>query len=103
MGKHYVGEIGTEFLLDCGVDVSDGVTLYMKYKTPGAVTGTWTASLYSSYSLLAEAIGTYFLRHVIAGTEFSVSGDWHFQAVVGNTAGTWYGESVKETIFGEFE
>jgi len=102
--KHYINEIGTEFLIDLGTLIGAGDVVYIKYKKPdGTASNTWSGSLYSSYSLIAEQIGTYFIRHVIVGTELNQAGDWGFQGVLGNTAGTWYGETVKETIFGEFE
>lgn len=102
--KHYINEIGTQFLLDVGVVLGTGDIVRIKYKKPdGSTTGTWYGDLYSSYSDVAGAVGTYFISHVLAGTELNQSGDWEFQGVVGNTAGTWYGETAKETIFGEFE
>jgi len=104
MGKHYINEIGTEFLFDLGLAIGPAEVVWIKYKKPdGVTTGTWDGALYSSYSELGEAIGSYFIRHVIAGTELNVAGDWEFQGVLGNTAGTWYGETVKENIFNEFE
>lgn len=103
MSKHYINEIGTDFLLDCGISLADIAVQYVLYKTPAAVVGTWNASLYSSYSLQAKATGTYFLKHTFASGELNVSGEWEFQALVANSTGTWYGENVKETIYGTFE
>ena len=104
MAKHYINEIGTQFLLDMGVALGTYDVVWIKRKKPdGTITGTWYGDLFSSYSEIAGAIGTYFISHVLAGTELNQSGDWEFQGVVANTAGTWYGETAKECIFGEYE
>lgn len=105
MLKHFTGEVGSDVLLDTGIDMSTGVSLkQIRYKTPdGVATGTWNASLYSSYSELAEAIGTYFLKYTLAVGDLSQSGEWRFQAWIANSTGTWYGETAKEIIFGAFE
>ena len=103
MGKHYIGEIGTQILLDCGINLSDIITPRIYYKKPSGIVGTWVGVLYSSYSDLALAIGTYFVSYTLAGTDANVSGEWEFQAVVANTAGTWYGETAKMSIYGTFE
>jgi hypothetical protein len=103
MGKHYVNEIGTQFLLDMGVTLGTADVVWIKRKKPsGELTGTWYGDLYSSYSELAAAIGTYYISHVLAGTDLNEAGDWKFQGVVANTAGTWYGESATEVIFDAF-
>ncbi len=104
MGKHYVSEVGTEFLFDLGISIGASDVVYINYKKPDGVSiGTWSGSIYSSYSEIAEAIGTYFIRHVLAGTELNQSGEWLFQSVLATTSGTWYGETAKENIFGAFE
>lgn len=104
MSKHYINEIGTTVLFDVGVALGTYDVVWIKTKRPdGSISSTWYGDLYSSYSQLAGAIGTYFISHVLAGTDLNQSGEWAFQPVVANTAGTWYGETVKETIFGAFE
>ncbi len=103
MSKHYVGETGTEFVLDTGVLIGSATSQYIKTLNPASVEGTFTASLYSSYSEIAKAIGTYFLLHTLATSDFSTPGLWKFQAFVGTAGGTWYGETVRLEIFDEFE
>lgn len=103
MGKHYINEVGTQILLDCGIDISDSALTRILYKKPDGVVGTWPGSLYSSYSQEALAIGTYFVSYTLAGTDANVAGEWEFQALVANTAGTWFGENVKMTLYGTFE
>ena len=102
MNKHYVNEVGTDLLFDTGVDVSTSTEQFVKYSNPLG-TGIWTGSRYSSYSEIAEAIGTYFVKYTLAGTDFNVSGEWEFQAQIGAIDGTWYVETVRMDVFAEFE
>jgi hypothetical protein len=102
--KHYVGEAGTSLILDTGVLIGSATAYSIKYLKPGGVTsGSWSASLYSSYSALASATGTYLLSRTLLTTDFDVPGEWKFQAFIGAIDGTWFGETVKENIYGAFE
>ena len=103
MAKHYIGEIGTLVALDCGIDLSDIVLSRILHKNPAGLVGTWPGTLYSSYSDIAKSEGTYYVSYVLAGTDMNVSGIWELQALVANTAGTWYGENAQMTIYGTFE
>jgi len=103
MSKHYVGETGTEIRLDTGILIGSATSQYIKTYSPTGVTGTFTASLYDSYSQIAKATGTYFLLHTLATSDFNVSGVWKFQAFIGTANGTWYGETVKLNVYDIFE
>lgn len=100
MAKHYVGEIGTELTLDTGVLIGSATSQYIIYLKPdGTTAGSFSASLYSSYSLLAEAIGTYYVQHTLVAGDFDQPGDWRFQAFASSPSGAWYGELVQATVF----
>jgi hypothetical protein len=101
--KKYLNEVGTEFILDTGIVIGSVTSQYIKTYNPNGIEGTWTASLYSSYSELAKTVGTYLLKHSLVATDVTVSGDWKFQAFVGTASGSWYGETVKITFYDEFE
>ena len=102
--KHYVSEAGTDLILDCGVAIGTVQFQAIKYLKPdGTTEGTWTGSLFSSYSLIAAAIGTYFVKYTTTTASFDTPGDWKFQAHIGAIDGTWYGETVEMTIFDSFE
>lgn len=103
MVKHYLGETGTSLILDTGILIGSAGVYYIQYKKPSGVEGTFSASLYSSYSQIAQAIGTYFLSHTLLSTDFDVSGEWRFQAIVGAVDGTWIGETVKLNLYDDFE
>ncbi len=103
MSKHYVNETGSDFVLDTGVLIGTATEKYIKYKNPAGVVGTWSADLYSSYSTLALLTGTYLLKHTLVTTDLSLPGEWKFQAYVGAIDGTWWGETVKQTIYDAFQ
>ncbi len=104
MAKHYVGEAGTEFVFDTGVIIGSATLQYIKYQKPnGGVEGSFSASLYDSYSALAQATGTYLLKRTLTASDFDTPGEWRFQAFVAAVGGTWLGEMAKLNIYDEFE
>lgn len=104
MTKHYVNEVGTDLVLDVGVDISTVTEQHINYRKPDGITiGSYGASLYSSYSALAEVTGTYLLTHSLIAGDFDTPGEWRFQAYVGAVDGTWVGEMVKYQVYDNFE
>ena len=103
MTKKYIGEVGTELILDTGILIGSATAQHIKTYNPNGVEGTFAASLYSSYSDLAAAIGTYHLKYALTSGDISIPGKWKFQAFMGTSAGTWYGETVEIQFFDEFE
>jgi len=101
--KHYINEAGTLLALDTGVLIGSATEYHIRYQKPGGVEGSFSADLYSSYSELAKATGTYLLSHTLTPTDLDESGEWKFQAYIGAIDGTWYGETVDENIYGAFE
>lgn len=103
MTKHYVGEAGTLLILDTGILIGSVSDQHIKYKSPGGTTGSFSATLYSSYSDLASATGTYLLSHSLVTTDLTEPGEWRFHAWVAAVDGTWLGELTKITIFDTYE
>ena len=107
MAKHYINEVGTDLLFDTGVLMATTDALQLWYKKPGDVIGSWSGSLYSSYSILAAAVGNYYIKYTTAVTsgtyDLDVSGDWKLQAYIADTAGTWWGETADLKIYNRFE
>ena len=101
--KHYINEAGTEIVLDTGILIGSATEQHIKYQNPNGVEGTWSASLYSSYSELAGTIGTYLLQHTLATTDLTIPGMWLLHAYVGSVNGTWLGELVELEISDQFE
>ena len=103
MSKHYVNETGSYLRLDCGINIGTAAAYHIKWKNPAAVTGTFVATLFDSYSDLAKLTGTYYVSRTLVYTDFGVAGEWEFQAYVAGADGTWMGETVKLTVFDNFE
>jgi len=103
MAKHYLHETGSQFIFDTGIVVATATQYYIEYKKPTGVTGSWNASVYSSYSTIAGVVGTYFLSHTLTYADLDVSGEWKFNAYVGAVDGTWWGTTAKQNIFDKFE
>ena len=103
MPKKYIGEVGTEIILDTGVLIGSATAQYIKTLNPAGLEGTFAASLYDSYSELAGLTGTYLLKYSLVAGNISVPGKWKFQAFIGTASGTWYGETVRVEFFDEFE
>lgn len=103
MDKHYVGEVGTDLILDTGVNIGSAGNQYIYFKNPNSVVGSFSASLFSSYSQLAQDTGTYLIKHTLQAGDFTIPGEWRFHAYVSSVAGTWHGSLVKAVIFDTFQ
>jgi len=104
MAKHYKNEVGTSLRLDTGVDLSGINEQQIRYEKPdGVTTGTWVASLLSSYSVEAgKVIGTYFVEYTLQDSDLDTVGVWKLQAWVADSTGTWYSETVEENIYDQY-
>ena len=72
MSKVYVGDIGTEFVLDCGVAINTATVMEIRIKKPSGAVATWTATL----------SGTQSVRYVAAANDIDEAGAWKMQAYV---------------------
>lgn len=103
MTKHYVDEVGTDFVFDTGLVIATATEQSIWYQDPSGATGSWSADLFSSHSEIAGAVGTYFLKHTLEAGDLNIPGEWRFHAYVGAVDGTWIGEMVKMDIFDSYE
>ena len=103
MTKHYTNEIGTELILDTGILIGSVTSSYIKYKNPAGIEGTFTAELFSSYSQIADLTGTYLLKYTLVSGDIVVPGEWKFQASIGTSTGTWFGETAVINIFDAYQ
>jgi hypothetical protein len=78
-GKHYVGEIGTEILLDTKVDITTATNTKIKCKKPDATTVDWTATIKETTKL----------SYIIVSGDFNQTGLYMVQASL--TLGGWTG------------
>jgi len=70
MGKIYVGDVGTEIIVDCGEDITNGVDPVLKVLLPDGTEVEWTCSV----------VETTKLRHVSDANTFKVKGQHKLQA-----------------------
>ena len=101
--KHYINETGTYLRLDCGIDLSTAPVYHIRTKDPIGTIGTFPGALYSSYSDIAKAEGTYYVSRTLEYTDLNLAGEWEFQAYIAGADGTWWGETVKLEVYDAFE
>ena len=82
MTDHYTDEIGTEIIVDCGVDISGATPTTLKVKKPDGTEVEWTATIYNSNYLKYTTIlgdfnqsGTYVLQTSLTLTGWTGLGD----------------------------
>jgi hypothetical protein len=77
--RHYVGNIGTEILVNCGSEITGATNLKLKVKKPDGTEVEWTAAI----------DGTDHLKYTTLAADFSVAGTYFLQASL--TLGGWSG------------
>jgi hypothetical protein len=90
MGKHYVGEIGTSIILDCGISIANATKSNIKYKKPDGTEGSFTGAVYL----------TNFVKYSTqSAADLDQSGTWTFQADIASPTWTGLGEAVDVYIY----
>ena len=93
VGKVYVGDTGTEIVLDCGTDVSTASARAVRVRKPDGSTQTWPATAEGATAITAVA----------AAGAFDQRGVWRLQAEVTTTAGKWLGQTVRLPVYAAWE
>lgn len=93
MTKIYVGDTGTDIILDCGQSIAAATTAAIKYKKPTGVTGTWTGSVYN----------TNYVLYTTDSDDLDVAGQWLLQSYVVTPTGTWLGETTAMTVYDSYK
>jgi len=90
--KHYVGEVGTAVILDCGQDITSATNVSIAVKKPDGTKVTWVATVYN----------TRYLRHITITNDLDQSGLYELQSVL--TLGSWTGrgETTNFVVFDNF-
>lgn len=92
MGKIYVGDIGTEFLLDAGQAIT-GATVSIAVLKPGATAEVpWSASVHT-----IDGAARY-VRHTTVDGDLDVAGSYRLQPVIALADGTWAGRGETEQV-----
>ena len=90
--KVYMGDIGTEIVVDCGVDVSAAATPALKVKKPDSSTATWPATVVESNKL----------RHITVAGDLDQAGKYLIQPDVNLPTWDGLGETVELTVYPAF-
>lgn len=93
VSKVYVGDVGTEILVDVCVDISTATTVELSVLKPGATTAvTWAAGVY----LLR------YVRYVVQAGDLSVAGEYKLQVRVVLPGGAWRGDVTTFRVYDVF-
>lgn len=68
----FVGDIGTEIIIDCGTDISTATLLKIEARKPDGVKVLWTATL----------SGTQKIKYAVQSGDINLAGRWDLQAYV---------------------
>lgn len=85
MGYSYVGDIGTQIVVDTGEDLSSATVTQIKIKPPSGSTMTKTASVYETTKLL----------YTITTGDLATAGNYIVQAYVEMGGGKWHGDPAQ--------
>ena len=92
-GKVYVGDVGTQIILDCGQDISAATAISIEVKKPNGGTASWAAA----------ANGTNAISCFTGGANaLTLAGTWLLQAKVTLPSGTWRGETAQLVVYATF-
>lgn len=83
MGKIYIGDEGTELIVDCGSDISSATVHVIKVRFPDGTEESWSADIYN----------TNYLKRVLDDDDLSQTGEHFGQAYVETPSGKWSGET----------
>ena len=87
--KYYVGDVGTEIIVDCGTAITGATDLKLKVQKPDATTAEWTATI----------DGTDNLKYTTIDGDFSVAGTYLVQASLTLSGWTGLGETAHFIIY----
>jgi len=83
--KIFIGDIGTEIILDAGSDLSSESTLEIHYLKPSGATGIWEASVYQ----------TNYAKYTTLADDLDEAGVWRFR--IYTVLASWTGYGVVDT------
>jgi len=91
--KIYVGDTGTEFIVDTGTDVSSATKLALKVLKPEGVSAEWVGSSYQTTKI----------KYTTVADDLNVAGEYAIQAYVEMPAWTGRGETVVIRVHAPFK
>jgi hypothetical protein len=87
--KIFVGDVGTDIILDAGEDITAQTTLLIKYKKPSGLTGSWSATVYQTTKG----------KYTTVSGDLDESGTWKLQLYVVLPAWSGHGEVAKLPVY----
>lgn len=88
-GKHYVGETGTNIILDTGSDIEGATTSKILVRKPDGTKVEWDANVYDETKL----------KYTLAEDDLDQSGTYYMQALIATGSGEWRGETDSIYIY----
>jgi hypothetical protein len=84
VNKHYVGEIGTEILIEADSDISAASGVWMEVKKPDGITiEEWSATIVSGI----------YIQHIVEAGDFDQAGEYSVQPYIAMSGWAGYGET----------
>ena len=90
--KHYVGEIGTDIIVDCGSVITGATNTKLKIKKPDGTLVDWAADIE----------GTNHLKYTTILNSFNQAGTYYLQASLTISGWTGLGETAIFEIYNPF-
>jgi len=87
--RHYVGEVGTEILVNCGCTITGATGTSLKIIKPDGSTATWTATI----------SGTTHLTYTTITGDFNLAGEYILQAYLTINGWTGHGTVIVFTVY----
>lgn len=87
--KVYVGDIGTDIIVNCGSDISDATDRKLMVKKPDGSIVEWDADIYQSN----------YLKYTIVDGDFNLQGVYKLQASLTLSGWSGRGETVNFTVY----
>lgn len=88
--KHYVGEEGTDIVVDVGSDISGATTAALKVRKPNGSVVTWTGAV--------SGVDNDHITYTITSADFNLAGNYRIQSFVINSGIEVLGEIFEITI-----
>ena len=91
--KSYVGDVGTEILVDCGSVITGATELKLEIKKPDGTMVEWVPTIYQ----------TNFLKYTILAGDFDLAGTYLLQSSLTINGWTGLGETAWFVVYDPFE
>ena len=91
--KPFVGDVGTDIIVNCGVNITGATGTKILYYKPSGVSGEWTADVYQSN----------YLKYTTVAGDFDEAGTYRIQAKLTLTGWTGRGETDMFKVYNVFQ